>query len=138
MPSNTAAYLTATGAPLQVKEAPYPEPNESEIVIKTGAVAINPTDFSQQLMGPDVFKWLKYPAILGYDVAGQVEATGSAVTRFKVGDRVAGLTNAGGFQEHAILSEHMTFVIPESIAYETAAVLPMGVSVATKALFHKD
>lgn len=138
MPSNTAAYLTATGAPLQVKEAPYPEPNESEIVIKTGAVAINPTDFSQQMMGPDVFKWLKYPAILGYDVAGQVEATGSAVTKFEVGDRVAGLTNAGGFQEHAILSEHMAFAIPDFIAYETAAIIPMGVSVATKALFHKD
>ncbi|ROW04539.1 hypothetical protein VMCG_05080 [Cytospora schulzeri] len=138
MPSNTAAYLTTTGAPLEVKEAPYPEPKENEILIKTGAVAINPTDYSQQMMGPDVFKWLKYPAILGYDVAGQVEATGSGVTKFKVGDRVAGLANAGGFQVHTILSEHMASPIPDSLTYETAAVLPMGFSVATKALFHKD
>lgn len=138
MPSNTAAHLTATGAPLEVKEAPYPEPKQDEIVIKTRAVAINPTDYAQQLLGPDVFSWLKYPAILGYDVAGQVEATGSGVTKFKIGDRVAGLTSAGGFQEYTVLSEHIAFAIPDSVGYEAAAVLPMGVSVATEALFHRD
>lgn len=138
MPSNTAAYLVATGAPLEIKEAPYPEPKDNEIAIKTGAVAINPTDYAQQLLGPDVFKWLKYPAILGYDVAGQVEAAGPGVTMFKVGDRVAGLTSAGGFQEHTLLSEHMASHIPASVAYEAAAALPMGVSVATKALFHEE
>ncbi|KUI68101.1 Zinc-binding alcohol dehydrogenase domain-containing protein cipB [Cytospora mali] len=138
MCSNTAAYLLATKAPLEVNESPYPKPKDNEMVIRTGAVAINPTDYAQQLMGPSVFKWLKYPAILGYDVAGEVEATGSGVTKFKAGDRVAGLADSGGFQEHLVLSEHMTSLIPESVAYENAAVLPMGVSVATKALFHEE
>lgn len=138
MPSNTAAYLTATGVPLEVKEAPYLEPKEDEIVIKIGAVAINPVDYFQQLMGPDVFKWLEYLTILGYDVAGEVEAAGPGVTRFKVGDRVAGFTSTGGFQEHVVLSEHMASPIPESLAYKDAAVLPMGISVGTKALFHED
>lgn len=138
MVPNTAAYLTATKASLDIKESPLPKPKEFELVIRTRAVAINPVDYWQQMMGPDVFKWLSYPAILGYDVAGEVEATGSGVTKFKAGDRVAGLTSSGGFQEHVVLSEHMASAIPDSLAYESAAVLPMGVSVATKALFHKD
>lgn len=137
MPSNKAAVLTATKAPLEIKEVPYPTPNENEIIVKNRAVAINPVDWFQQEMGPEVIPFLKYPAILGYDVAGEVETLGSGVTKFKVGDRVAGLVQQG-FQEHVLLSEHMVTTIPSSVAFEQAAALPMGVSVATKALFHKN
>lgn len=137
MASNRAAFLTATKAPLEVKEVPYPTPNDTEIVVKNRAIAINPVDWFQQEMGPEVIPFLKYPAILGYDIAGEVEALGSGVTKFKVGDRVAGLVNQG-FQEHVVLAEHMTSTIPSSVTFEQAAALPMGVSVATKALFHKD
>ncbi|KAI3392789.1 hypothetical protein diail_5180 [Diaporthe ilicicola] len=137
MPSNKAAYLTATQAPLEIREVDYPTPSEDEIIVKNRAVAINPVDWFQQAKGPEGIPWLKFPAILGYDIAGEVEAVGSGVTKFKVGDRVAGLVNKG-FQEHVLLSEHMAWDIPSSITYEQAATLPMGVSVATKALFHKE
>lgn len=137
MATNTAAYLVTTNEPLEIKSAPHPTPKEHEIVIKNHAVAINPVDWAIQLRGPEYFKFVTLPKILGYDVAGEVEAVGSAVTRFKVGDRVAGLTD-GGFQEHVLLPEHITTAVPDSIAWEQAAVLPMGVSVAVKSLFHKD
>lgn len=137
MPSNKAAYLTATQAPLEIKEVAYPAPKENEIIVKTRAVAINPVDWFQQTVGPEGIPWLKFPAILGYDMAGEVEAVGSGVNKFKPGDRVAGLVNQG-FQELVLLSEHMAWTIPDSITYDEAATLPMGVSVATKALFHKD
>ncbi|KAK2614145.1 hypothetical protein N8I77_000997 [Diaporthe amygdali] len=137
MSSNKAAYLIATRAPLELREVPYPTPKEKEIIVKNRAVAINPVDWFQQAMGPEVIPWLKLPAILGYDIAGEVESVGSGVTKFKPGDRVAGLVNQG-FQQHVLLSEHMASIIPSSINFEQAAVLPMGVSVATKALFHKD
>lgn len=117
MPSNKAAVLTATKAPLEIKEVPYPTPNENEIIVKNRAVAINPVDWFQQEMGPEVIPFLKYPAILGYDVAGEVEALGSGVTKFKVGDRVAGLVHQG-FQEHVLLSEHMVTTIPSSVTFE--------------------
>jgi NADPH:quinone reductase-like Zn-dependent oxidoreductase len=137
MPSNRAAILTATKAPLEVKEVPYPTPKENEIIVKSSAVAINPVDWFQQEMGPAGIPFLKFPAILGYDIAGEVEALGSGVTRFKVGDRVTGLVKQG-FQQHVLLEEHMTSVIPGSVTFAQAATLPMGVSVATKALFHND
>lgn len=137
MASNRAAFLTATKAPLEIKEVPYPTPQEKQIVVRNRAIAINPVDWFQQEMGPEKIPFLKYPAILGYDIAGEVEALGSGVTKFKVGDRVTGLVKQG-FQEHVLLSEHMATVIPSSVTFEQAAALPMGVSVATKALFHKD
>lgn len=124
MPTNNAAYLTATKAPLQIQPAPYPSPADDEVVIKTRAVAINPVDHAIQEHGPDVFTFVTLPAVLGYDVAGEVEAVGRGVTRFRVGDRVAGLAD-GGFQEHVALAEHLTTLLPDAVAWEQGAVLPM-------------
>lgn len=126
---NRAAYLTATKAPLEIRPAPLPSPAADEVVIRTRAIAINPVDHACQELGPDVFKFITLPAILGYDVAGEVEAVGPDVRRFKVGDRVAGLAE-GGFQEHVALAEHMTTLVPENVSWEQAAVLPMLVPIA--------
>lgn len=135
--TNKAAYLVATAAPLQVQPAPYPLAADDQVIIKTQALAINPIDHFIQTLGPAVFKSITLPAILGYDVAGEVVAVGSSVKRFKLGDRVAGLAEAG-FQEYVGLAEHLTAAVPRCIAWEQAATLPMGVSVSTKALFDPD
>lgn len=124
MSVNNAAYLTATKAPLEVKSAAYPSPADDEVVIKTRAIAVNPVDHAIQEYGSDVFKFVTLPAVLGFDVAGEVEAVGSAVTRFKAGDRVAGLAD-GGFQEHVLLAEHLTTLLPDSVTWVQGAVLPM-------------
>lgn len=51
-PYNEAAWLTSVEAtPLVVKSAPYTSPKENEIVVKNGAVAINPIDWAIQAMG---------------------------------------------------------------------------------------
>lgn len=137
MSSNQAAYLVAVKAPLEVGPAPLPQPKENEIVVKTHAVAINPVDYYQQLLGPTVFTWLKLPDILGYDVAGEITDIGSGVTKFKVGDRVLGLTSYA-FQNYVLVKEHCTTLLPDAISFEEAAVIPLGFSVGVKALFHKE
>ena len=80
-PANTAAYLTATNTPLEIAPAPYPTPAKDEIIIKTHAIAFNPVDWAIQAHGPSVFTFITLPAILGYDVAGTVTATGASVTK---------------------------------------------------------
>ena len=90
MPTNTAAYLTAKGQPLEVKSAPYTEPQENEIVVKVRAIAMNPIDWGVQLLGDSLFPWINYPFIPGEDVAGEVVEVGKGVTPFKVCDRVLG------------------------------------------------
>ena len=136
--------MTARGGPLEVKEAPYTSPAANEIVVKNGAVAINPVDWFLVARGTDLFPWVGYPSILGSDLAGEVVEVGSAITRFKVGDRVVGMALAlgkpdspGAFQAYSHVLENLAAKIPDSLAYENAAVLPLGVSTAACGLFQK-
>jgi NADPH:quinone reductase-like Zn-dependent oxidoreductase len=148
-PSNRAAYLVSTKkSPLEVRSAPYTKPSHGQITIKTHAVATNPLDFIKQTVGDLLYDWVKYPIILGSDVAGEVVEVGGDVTRFKVGDRVVGHSigmakkhNSPalcGFQEYVNLLTKMTSQIPESLSYEQAAVIPLGLSTAACALYQKD
>ncbi|OQV07102.1 Alcohol dehydrogenase GroES-like domain-containing protein [Cladophialophora immunda] len=150
MPSNRSAYLmSAKARPLEVKSAPYTRPGKSEIVIKNRAVAINPLDHMKQSLGNLLFDWVKYPAILGSDVAGEVVEVGKDVAaRFKVGDRVVGhaigmakkhnFASHCGFQEYTVLLAHMASHIPDTLSYEDAAVIPLGLSTAACGLFQID
>ncbi|KAI9731740.1 MAG: hypothetical protein M1834_004529 [Cirrosporium novae-zelandiae] len=145
MPSNTAAWLTAAKAPLEVKSAPYTSPGENEVVIKNGAVAINPVDWAIQAVGTALFSWITYPTILGQDIAGEVVEVGSAVSRFKIGDRVLGHAlgiecrpHVSAFQEYTVLQANLASPIPSTLSYENAAVLPLGLSTAASGLFQKD
>lgn len=143
MSTNTAAWLTAEKSrPFEVKEAPYWEPKEHEILVKSHAVAIQPIDGIMQAFA--VFP-LQYPTILGMDVAGEVVAIGSEVSRFSKGDRVigqaTGMTSGRlcetAFQSYCILQSHMASEIPDGMPYENAAVLPCGLSTAACGLFQE-
>lgn len=147
MPSNQAAWLTAKGAPLTIKPAPLLDPNPNQILIKNHAVAINPVDWASQNMGQDLFPFLKFPCILGHDAAGEVIAVGSAVTRVKVGDRVLGNASGSGrgnqgepaaFQEYTLLADNLFSPIPDSMSFEEASVLPLGLSTSACGIFQKD
>lgn len=148
MPNNRAAWLNTKGARLHVQAAPYPSPRENEIVVKNYAAAINPLDWIKQAAGDFVFGWIKYPFILGSDLAGEVVEIGSGVTRFTIGDRVlahaVGTDPArnsaaeGSFQTYTVVLENMTAPIPNDMPYENAAVLPLGLSTAAWGLFQKD
>ncbi|KKA20173.1 Oxidoreductase, zinc-binding dehydrogenase family protein [Rasamsonia emersonii CBS 393.64] len=121
MPTNSAAWLTAEKkTPLEIGPAPYTPPRENEVVIKNGAVAINPVDWKLQYLA--IFPQ-NYPNILGQDVAGEVVEVGSAVTRFSL---------------YTVVPEHVVSPIPSSLSYEAASVLPLGLSTAAVGLFHKD
>ena len=144
MPTNSAAWMTSKAGPLEVKEAPYTPPKDNEIVIKNGAAAINPVDWFLLAKGTDLFPWVSYPSILGSDLAGEVVEVGSAITRFNVGDRVLGMALAmgktdspGSFQAYSHVLENLAAPIPSSLSYESAAVLPLGLSTAACGLFQK-
>jgi NADPH:quinone reductase-like Zn-dependent oxidoreductase len=126
MSSNEAAWLNAQKAPLEVKPAPYPTPAEDELVIKNGAIAINPIDWIGQESLSMAFSWIKPPFIMGTDAAGEVVQVGSSVTRFKVGDRVVchcvgankkyNTAAKGAFQLYPVALERMTSPIPDRCA----------------------
>lgn len=148
MNSPRGIWLTAKGGSLETRAAPFTRPKSNEIVIRNKAVAVNPNDWLIQPIGGLVYPWLKYPFIIGTDVAGNVVEIGRGVTRFKVGDRVFG--NAvggdksrnnpaeGGFQDFTVLLEHMAAPIPDDMDFEEAVVLPLGASTAACGLFQSD
>lgn len=72
-------------------------------------------------------------AILGTELAGEIEAIGKDVTAFKVGDRVFALSGAGfgAHAEYICLSESSTVVLmPNGMSFDEAAALPFGFSTA--------
>ncbi|KAK3320219.1 zinc-binding oxidoreductase CipB [Cercophora scortea] len=140
---NRAAYIVAAKAtPFQVREAPYPSPLPHEIVIKARAVAINPVDWKLQYLA--IFN-LKYPHILGEDVAGDVVEVGSAVDTIKVGDRVSAYAEGiptrdprnGAFQLYVAVSALMAIKIPASLSFTAASVIPLGAATAAAGLFQE-
>ncbi len=151
MPENTAAWFKSTKSKLETGPAPYTPPAAGEIVVRNRAMAINPVDWAMAqipMIQKQVAPWVKLPAILGEDLAGEVAEVGPGVTRFRVGDRVVAFAaggnenrnrNAeGAFQLYVVIAEHMASPIPDSMTFETASVLPLGLSTAACGLFQKD
>ena len=147
MPSNTGAYVvTVPQKHIEIREAPYTQPAPDQLVIRNHAVGVNPIDWMLPFFGG--FGWLKWPFILGSDSAGEVVEVGSRVTRFKPGDRVVSqalgydekinTSTQSSFQLYTVVLEHMTSHIPDHLSYESASVLPLGVSTAACGLFQKE
>jgi NADPH:quinone reductase-like Zn-dependent oxidoreductase len=143
MVPNSAVWLVAEKADrLELAIAPFTDPNDDQIVVRNHAVAINPIDGVIQKFA--IFP-LQYPAILGHDLAGVVEAVGPNVTRFKKGDRIlghaAGFANRSNaenaFQTYTLLQTNLVCEIPDNISFARAAVIPVGCSTAASAMFQK-
>ena len=91
MPSNAAAWITESGAyPFTVKEALYVSPGPHQVLIKNAAVAMNPVDYKIQSSNALTSFPIKYPNILGCDVAGIIVEIGEDVRGLEVGQRVIG------------------------------------------------
>ncbi|MFV0378312.1 MAG: NADP-dependent oxidoreductase [Mangrovibacterium sp.] len=116
-----------------------PSPKSGEVLIKTKALGINPMDVfirsSEQML--TAFLGDKRPAILGWDVAGEISGIGENVTNFKIGDPVFTSVSGGGYAEFAISSEATTMPIPENISFREAAAVPVAALTAWQGLVKK-
>jgi hypothetical protein len=130
-----------------------PALGDDDLIVEARAIAINPVDWAIQKMGTKLFEFLTYPMIFGFDVAGTVHSVGANVTRFRPGDRVCGLASDGtfmpgsttytmdrnsAFRSHVLVSSKIAWKVPETISFEQAAVMPMGMSVAASGLFQQQ
>ncbi|MBN8292458.1 zinc-binding alcohol dehydrogenase family protein [Rhodobacter sp. NTK016B] len=148
MSSNAAAWLAAPHAPLTVADAPIVPPEPGQIRLRARAVAINPIDRFKQKMGKPLYGWRAYPMILGFDVAGEVDAVGPGVTRFAPGDRVVALATGmeksrnrdseAAFQLFPNVRADLSAPIPDDMSHEAAVVLPLALSTAACGLFAED
>ena len=95
-----AAYIQQPGPPESIVygDLPEPQPTASQVLVKVGAVAVNPVD-TYVRSGAIAFE-LPKPFIVGCDLAGTVASVGDQVTRFKPGDRVTINPSAGKLCGH--------------------------------------
>lgn len=116
-----AIVCTKLGLPnvLSYQEVPTLEPGPNELVLEMKACAINFPD-TLIIQGKYQVK-PELPFTPGSDVAGVVLKIGSAITQFKIGDRVLGMIPFGGMAEQVKVSINNTFKIPDSISFEQAA-----------------
>ncbi|MCK8639697.1 NAD(P)H-quinone oxidoreductase [Acinetobacter schindleri] len=99
-----------------------PEPKADEVLVKVHAFGINRPDILQRQGLYPMPKGVT--PVPGLEVAGEVVAVGSNVNQFKVGDKVCGLTNGGGYAEYCVVPESQTLNIPEGVSFVQAAAIP--------------
>jgi NADPH2:quinone reductase len=125
-----AAFIRQTGPPENITygDLPTPAPGAAQVLVRVKAVSVNPVD---TYVRGGLIPWtLPMPFIVGCDLAGVVEAVGSAAKRFKPGDRVWGsnqglLGRQGIFAEFAAVDEDWLYPIPAGVSDEDAAALAL-------------
>lgn len=125
-----AAYIEKTGPPevIVYGELPKPTPADRQVLVRVEAVAVNPID--TYLRSGLVAAPLRFPHIIGADLAGVVEAVGPGVTRYRPGDRVWGSNQqfqgrAGTFAEFAAVDEQWLYPLPDGVAPQQAAAVAL-------------
>jgi NADPH:quinone reductase-like Zn-dependent oxidoreductase len=131
-----AMVYTHDGPPevLQLQEVAKPTPKNNEVLIRIRATTATAADYQlRSSKTPAAFSLfgLKQPRpiIPGQDLAGEIEAVGRKVTRFRKGDQVIGWSGLrlGTYAEYMCLPERgVLFIKPANMTYEEAATLPVG------------
>ena len=131
-----AIELTKYGAPanLQMKEVEKPSPKDSEILIKIHATSVSSGDARMRRADPFIIRLIfgfKRPRkpVLGVVVAGEIEAIGKDVSKFKSGDLVFGSSgmNFGAHAEYVSVPEDAVLAMkPGNMTFEEAAAIPFG------------
>lgn len=124
-----AIQMSGYGGPevLQLGDAPTPEPARGEVRIRTAAIGVNPADWKWRAGWFQAVVQFSFPHILGYDLAGVVDALGPGVADLAVGDRVVSMTSSskqGAYAEYVAVAAADTARIPANLDFATAAALP--------------
>jgi NADPH:quinone reductase-like Zn-dependent oxidoreductase len=117
----------------EVREGPDPVPADGELRIRVRAAGVNFADVLARIgLYPDA---PKPPVVVGYEVAGIVDAVGTGVTSSQVGDRVVALTRFGGYADRVVVPSTQAFRFPDELSDAEAAAVPVTYLTAALALY---
>lgn len=135
-----AIVCSKTGSPdvLQLRDVEKPTPRENEVLVRVHAATVVVGDVILRKLHPLFFLPLqlvgmKRKRIPGHEFAGEIEAVGKAVKRFRIGEQVFGTTtglSVGANAEYVCLPEKwqagVLATAPTNMTYEEAAAVPVG------------
>ena len=119
-------WITKTGGPevLEVREAPDPTPGDGEVRVRVKAAGINFADIlARKGLYPDA---PKLPAVVGYEIAGDIDEVGEGVDPGLIGKAVGAATRFGGYSDTVVLDAARIFPKPQSLSYEQTAAIPVN------------
>src|SRR5216683_1863237 len=119
---------------LRFEDAPEPQPQAGQVLIRVRAAGVNPADLvrlSGRLGQPAL------PYVPGTDVCGEVEVVGGGVTHVKRGDRVFGRALGGGYAEKTCMAASEAILLPAKLSFEEGAAIPIPFYTAYHALHNK-
>lgn len=127
---------------LKYEDAPRPQPEQGEILIRVHATSVNPIDWKVRAGYMKDFLPYSFPLILGWDVSGVIEEVGpnsAGAGRFKKGDEVYGglpdRTRNGAYADYIVVRESELALKPNSLHHIRAAAVPLAALTAWQALF---
>lgn len=143
-----AVVYTKYGPPevLHIEELEKPTPKDNEVLVRVRATTVTAGDIRMRSFNVPSMEWLfarlylgirkpKRP-ILGMEVAGEIEAVGEDVSRYRPGDQVFASTFSvgfGGYAEYICLPEDgILAIMPENMTFYEAAPLPVGGATALR------
>jgi NADPH:quinone reductase-like Zn-dependent oxidoreductase len=126
---------------LPIEQVEQPVPKDDEVLVRIRTPTVTRTDVHMRAAKPFIWRFMlgllrPKARILGLELAGDVEAVGSAVTRFSVGDRVFGLRNGAHAEYVCVGEERLLAHMPEDMTFEEAAAVCDGFYQALGHLSH--
>lgn len=118
-------WITRVGPPevLELREAPDPEPELGQVRVRVRASGINFADIQARLgLYPDA---PKLPAVVGYEVAGDIDAVGAGVTR-SVGEKVLCSTHFGGYSDVVCVDAVLALPLSDGMSYEEGVAIQVN------------
>ena len=113
---------------MRVQERPDPEPGPGEVRVRVRAAGVNFADLLARVgLYPEA---PKPPCVVGYEIAGDVDAVGEGVDGLEIGQRVMGGSRFGGYAQLAVTRANALIPIPDGWSYAEGAALPVAYATA--------
>ena len=123
--------------PMRVDEVEDAKPGPGEVLVKAGAVGVNPVDLAIRAAKHPYAKLVTPPYIPGAEAAGEIIALGEGVEGWRIGQRVYGRAMGGSYAENVRLVADATAELPEAYSYEEGACITVAFYTAWNALVIK-
>lgn len=137
-----ALVMNAVGGSqvLGLAQVERPVPGAEEVLVRVHYAGVNPADWKCREGALSGFFNYEFPFVLGFDLAGTVEAVGSQVKEFQPGDRVFAQSNVGigkwgSYAEYASVSQDAVVRMPANLNFAEAAAVPTPALAAWAGLF---